>query len=86
MTCRTVKIGDQVGIVCSRGQRPRKCSACRERRATKLCDYVVGFHSGVQDPNTCDKPLCDRCAVSVGQDRDYCPSHGLPPRQIGLDL
>jgi hypothetical protein len=55
-------------IVCGSGPRPRskpcKCGA----RSTKLCDYplLVG---------TCDAPLCDRCAIPMGADRDFCPHH-----------
>lgn len=24
---------------------------------------------------TCDKPLCDQCAISMNQDFDFCPTH-----------
>lgn len=24
---------------------------------------------------TCDKPLCDRCAISMNADIDFCPTH-----------
>jgi hypothetical protein len=56
-------------IVCGSGPRPRakpcKCGA----RSTKLCDYPIGGRK------TCDAPLCDRCAVSMGRNRDWCPDH-----------
>jgi RNA polymerase subunit RPABC4/transcription elongation factor Spt4 len=25
--------------------------------------------------HTCDRKMCDRCATSVGEDKDYCPNH-----------
>jgi hypothetical protein len=49
--------------------------------AGKLCDYPVG-------DGTCDMPVCDDHATSVGPDRDYCPRHAVadPPKgeQKGL--
>jgi hypothetical protein len=62
-----------VAHICTRGSRNPikacvKCSAI----STKLCDFKL--------PNrrTCDKPLCDRCAVNVGPNKDYCPDHPQP--------
>jgi hypothetical protein len=38
----------------------------------KLCDYPLrGKRAGA----TCDRKLCERCAVHAGPDLDYCPPH-----------
>jgi hypothetical protein len=35
---------------------------------------------------TCDKALCDACAVSAGKDIDYCPDHPTPAgAQLAMD-
>lgn len=61
--------GSVTGIACSRGPRTRcKCG----RVATLLCDWPL---HGSKEGQTCDRPLCSRCATNVGPDRDYCPSH-----------
>ena len=70
MPCRPVDLGNGVtAIVCSKGDR-RSCKC--GRRSTKLCDYPL---RGKKQGRTCDAPLCDRCATSVGRDKDYCPAH-----------
>jgi hypothetical protein len=46
----------------------RRCSSCGTRWASRQCDYPKG-------KGTCDKHLCDGCAVTVGPDLDYCPDH-----------
>lgn len=43
----------------------RRCCAM----STKLCDWPL------IEGGTCDAPLCDEHAHSVGPDRDYCPTH-----------
>jgi hypothetical protein len=82
MTCETVRIGGAVAIVCSRGRRRKRC-ACG-RPATKLCDALRGASGEVsaspqardrRATRTCDAPLCGRCAVPAGPDRDLCPTH-----------
>ncbi len=58
-------------IICSHGRRAPKCRFC-DRTSAKLCDFLlIGSKAG----KTCDAPLCDRCATSVGPDRDLCPPH-----------
>jgi hypothetical protein len=55
------------------------CQACRKRRATKLCDRLIGME-WLGDTNgmtrvyrlasrkfTCDRRICDECAVFVGR-------------------
>lgn len=64
MPCETFRLGDgSVAIVCSRGRRGRKCSECKRRDATKQCDFPL---SGAKAGKTCDRYLCDGCAVQLG--------------------
>jgi len=84
MPCEPVKIGNTVGLVCSRSAPRRKCRFCGSS-ASLLCDYASR-----RDPtntSTCDKPLCPRCAVREG-DLDFCPDHParVPPPQLSLVL
>ncbi len=51
----------------------RKCAFCT-RASTKQCDFPVLSARGAQI-GTCDKHLCDHCAVHVGEDMDHCPEH-----------
>ena len=74
MTCRTVSFGGGTAIVCSRGQRRRSCSTPNcTRTAELLCDHPVTRKGKV---GTCDRPICSRCAVSQGENTDYCQAHG----------
>jgi hypothetical protein len=85
MPCTPVKLaGGQTAIICT-GRRPRrKCSVCKERLAQRECDYP----DQQRKSGTCDKPLCTRCAVSGGDNIDFCPSHpkDQPGQQLGLKL
>jgi hypothetical protein len=64
----TDKDGKFLGVVCGlRRSKPAACTFCG-RPSTKLCDFLVGG-------KTCDSAICDRCSVSVGEDRDYCLGH-----------
>lgn len=62
------------------------CYECYKRRATKLCDFIIG-QTGItfyrsfslfknQQPRflTCDKPLCDRCSNRF-HGMDLCKNH-----------
>ena len=71
MPCRTIKVGDGFAVVCVRGQRAKPCAVCKSP-STQLCDFPL---TGPKAGKTCDAPLCRRCAVKVGPDRDYCPAH-----------
>jgi hypothetical protein len=72
MTCRFIDLGNGVtGIVCTRGERAKRCKACGDR-ASRQCDFPL---RGKATGRTCDANLCERCAVVVGPDRDYCPPH-----------
>lgn len=72
MSCEKVDLGNgNFAITCGRG-RPAKaapCSFCRARPHTKLCDFELA------PGRTCDRKMCDRCATSVGTEKDHCPNH-----------
>ncbi len=72
MPCNTVKLpGGGYAIVCSSGNRPKRCSVCGGPGG-KLCDFpLMGRLAG----KTCDRPLCAKCATSGGAEIDYCPPH-----------
>ena len=76
MTCKTVQIGDMKAIVCTTPERRRRCSQCGcmvDTGKLKLCDAPR-----ISDPRrTCDRPLCEGCAVHPYPDRDidFCREH-----------
>jgi hypothetical protein len=73
VTCTWIKVPGGMAIVCDRGRKPRaKCTACKDRPHTKLCDFPL---TGDRAGKTCSVRLCDRCAVEAGPDLDYCPPH-----------
>lgn len=76
MPCHTVALpGGGHAIV--RMAARSKCSVCRMRPHTKLCDGPARTKSG-----TCDRKLCDACALTVAPNKDLCPDcqvHGLGP-------
>lgn len=84
--CEHVDLGDgNFAIICGGRKRAQYC-ACG--RASKfLCDWkVAGKKSG-----TCDKPICERCALNVAPDRDLCPEHqrafeSWKQRHPGVDI
>ncbi len=70
--CRTIVLENgETAIVCSRGERRKRCKECN-RDATKQCDFPL---RGSKSGKTCDVYLCNACATPVGNDRDYCPPH-----------
>jgi hypothetical protein len=71
MACNVVRIGDTTAIVCTGRQRKRPCQSCG-RSAGVQCDFPV-TRNGTKA--TCDRWCCDRCAVRVGPNRDYCLPH-----------
>lgn len=85
MTCTRIPLEGGVAFVCSRGQntRPRECAFCRVTSADYLlCDFPLrGKRAGA----TCSKPMCRKCATSIGENRDLCPSHAKIAREHGLD-
>jgi hypothetical protein len=74
MPCYPFKSDDGtfIGMVCSRS-RKTKCSVrgC-SRNATYLCDYLL---KGKKEGSTCDRPLCGRHAILLGEDHHFCPGH-----------
>ncbi len=87
MPCTPIDLGNGVtAIVCTRGQRSKRCKECGAR-ASILCDYPL---RGKAAGRTCDAALCTRCAVNVGRDRDYCGPHARiaqrAPQSEQLDL
>lgn len=76
MTCHRVDLpGIGVAIVCGPRRRERKCRCGAP--ATKLCDWPKLSGNG-----TCDRAVCDACAVNVGPDRDYCPAHAKMAEKV----
>lgn len=57
----------------------QNCRFClregRRRAAGKLCDFVVSSPQIITHKRTCDAPMCDKHATSVGHDLDHCPDH-----------
>jgi hypothetical protein len=65
-----------------------KCQICGKKLATKQCDMPIrrGKHLHLKKENgltdyensfkeyttTCDRYICDKCAVSVGDGIDFC--------------
>lgn len=85
MVCRTYKLPDgTMAMVCSRGQKRHFCAACR-KPATLQCDAPTAARpSGV-----CDRYICVKCAIDLGDDRHICPLHKnvkMPPKQGEMAL
>lgn len=82
MPCTPFQFAGGQGFVCTRGRRPR--CACGEA-ASFQCDAPAKRKSG-----TCDKHLCQKCALTAGEDRHLCPEHrgvtpqAAPPEQAAL--
>lgn len=75
-----IKMQDgSVAHICTRGAKNplRGCRVCGYL-SSKLCDFRL--------PNgkTCDSPLCDSCAIAIGDDLDQCPHHPVPAIQQPL--
>lgn len=75
MPCDYIEVPDGEGgkvgaFVRYSGPRRKKCQTCGVRWHTKLCDFKAAG-------KTCDKRLCDECAIPDGKDLDFCPSHDV---------
>jgi hypothetical protein len=81
MACKVVKLPNGMTALVKMAPQRKKFCECG-RPCTKLCDYVMSHQSrrGVTE-RTCDKPMCDRCAVHVGPETDYCVPHAEIMRQ-----
>jgi len=62
--------GGGTAIICGR-DRLKACAVCGLPSA-KLCDFPL---TGVKAGKTCDRPVCEKCAVHSEPDTDYCPTH-----------
>lgn len=53
------------------------CVFCKSNQATKLCDFPTGVIKTTIDFKTyrmtCDRPICDNCAVNIAEDVEFCP-------------
>lgn len=65
-----------------------RCEFCRKQAYTKLCDWKDGYVWNSIDfkkrANTCDRRICDDCAVNLAKEFDLCPKHAEVAR-IKLD-
>jgi hypothetical protein len=68
MGCATVRIGDAVAIVCSRGGGVKPCRVCGTV-ATKQCDHPTRPRPSRA---RCNAHVCDAHAIPVGPDLDWC--------------
>lgn len=62
-----------------------RCSVCGKRKGTRLCDFVVEeIWTSIDFQRhaiTCDALLCEKCAVRVGGETDFCPKHANEVKQ-----
>lgn len=73
--CNVVKLPNSgIAFVRHALKRQPKCRWC-DRTSTKLCDFDVSSPQQVTHRKTCDAPMCDLHAKSVGPNRDFCPDH-----------
>lgn len=73
MPCEHVKFPNgTTAILCTPRARRRKCSNGRcVAWASRECD----FPNPKRASRTCDKPLCENCAIRIGDNVDHCPGH-----------
>lgn len=66
MVCKPIELENGArGFVCYRPTK-HKCKCGREARL--LCDWKV-------EGGTCDKPICEGCAISPAPGKDLCHEH-----------
>ena len=65
--CSYFNVDGHAVIACG-GTKIQACLVCGEI-AGHLCDWKMGKN------HTCDVPLCNGCAISVGKNKDLCPWH-----------
>lgn len=83
MPCTVIEFHGGRAIVCSRGSKSTAlCSNCK-RPAGLLCDYPL---RGPKAGKTCDRKLCERCAVETGAERHLCPAHARAEAKEGANL
>jgi hypothetical protein len=62
------------GVIICRRVGPKFCQFCRQRPATKLCDYRIAV-GDIGHTRTCDAPMCSACGTPIAHEVDYCPDH-----------
>jgi hypothetical protein len=80
MPCKVVKLPNGMTAVVKMAPQRKKFCECG-RPCTKLCDFVLSPPEQITHKRTCDKPMCDCCAVHVGPELDYCKPHAEIMRQ-----
>lgn len=100
MTCERIDTPDGPFFLCWSGKppkdKPAKCSVCKKRTSTRLCDGPLetpvqrvadptGGHPGrlfpIRAQVTCDAPLCERCTTEAA------PLIALPDESaLGLSM
>ena len=63
--------GGSFAIICTRGNRQKPCQYCGHP-SSKLCDFKL---AGAKAGRTCDVPMCEKCAMHIPPDTDFCKSH-----------
>jgi hypothetical protein len=63
--------GKTVAFIRTSGQRMKPCKYCGAP-GEKLCDYPL---RGPKAGQTCDAPMCAKCAYHVPPNSDYCRLH-----------
>jgi hypothetical protein len=56
------------------------CEVCKEDKLTRLCDYATGTGIVTSEnfqevTQTCDKKMCNKCAVILWANCEVCPEH-----------
>ena len=77
LPCHHIEIGGAKAIICTRGERRKKCRDCG-KPCTKLCDFKL---SGAKEGKTCDRPMCDAHAVVQSLGIDFCLAHDRITKQ-----
>src|SRR5258707_12570960 len=82
MMCKPLRDeqGRVTAIICGGHARTQQCKFCHNQPVAKLCDFPVG------PKKTCNAGMCARCATSVGNDLDYCPTHKHEERPGQINL
>lgn len=55
-----------VAFICGKFGPPCACGAI----STNQCDFPIG-----EENRTCDRFCCERCAPTIGHDKNFCPEH-----------
>jgi hypothetical protein len=78
MPCGWYKLADGTVVHINTSRRdslPKKCVHCHGF-ASKLCDHKVADKDAGWPSDTCDAPICERCALHIpGKNLDYCKHH-----------